>query len=563
VILKEAASLVKGMDTGKNDRFLRLWFEVSSASFLSKSENGVDVVSPFKWVPYKKGGTFRKWYGNIDHVIEWRNDGRTVKGFEKSNIRNKQHYFKSGISWTLLSSSGFGARYDEIGSVFDANSPSLYSDERIRYGILGLLNSNFASKILGFINPTLAFQKGDVEVIPFSKKLLGDDLSALVKSSVEAARFDWIRHEEQSDCFKVVLRNVSTVDAYLEQEIGKYESIMFKLHEAEEKVNLIVGNIYKVESSICAEVPLQRITAFEKELDRKSLAKLNTQLKRDSKTGLVTNYEELTLPFKRDIILQQFISYAVGCMMGRYSLDAEGLVLANAGDTLAQYAVKTGKAAGDWAFAPDEDGILPVLAGEYFPDDVVGEFRTFLRAAFGEAHFVENLAFVEECIGKDIRSYFVRDFYKDHVQRYKKRPIYWMFQSPGKHFRALVYLHRYRPDTVGRLLNDYLRPFIDRLNTERHNAQALVDDAGSSASASNAARKTIETANAAIRDCEVYQKDLLELARQRIDLDLDDGVLVNYNKMGGAVEVIGGVNDAKGRKKVEGFDWVDWDWGEG
>jgi hypothetical protein len=237
------------------------------------------------------------------------------------------------------------------------------------------------------------------------------------------------------------------------------------------------------------------------------------------------------------------------------------LVLANAGDTLAQYAAKTGKAVGAWTFAPDEDGILPVLAGEYFPDDVVGEFRTFLRAAFGEAHFVENLAFVEECIGKDIRSYFVRDFYKDHVQRYKKRPIYWMFQSPGKHFRALVYLHRYRPDTVGRLLNDYLRPFIDRLNTERHNAQALVDDAGSSASASNAARKTIETANAAIRDCEVYQKDLLELARRKIDLDLDDGVLVNYNKMGGAVEVIGGVNDAKGRKKVEGFDWVDWDWG--
>jgi hypothetical protein len=136
-----------------------------------------------------------------------------------------------------------------------------------------------------------------------------------------------------------------------------------------------------------------------------------------------------------------------------------------------------------------------------------------------------------------------------------------MFQSPGKHFRALVYLHRYRPDTVGRLLNDYLRPFIDRLNTERHNAQALVDDAGSSASASNAARKTIETANAAIRDCEVYQKDLLELARRKIDLDLDDGVLVNYNKMGGAVETITGVNDAKGRSKVVGFDWVDWDWG--
>jgi hypothetical protein len=511
---------------------------------------------------YNNGGDATYWSRSIDEVVKWDKTSKEVYA-SHGGLTKSKFWKKYGITWNNISANFYPFRYKASNFEYSSAAPTIIlEDEAHVYAALSVLNSSIAHEVLSTINPTLNSLVGDVMKVPFIEDLNGG-LGELSKFCVlETQRINSLS-ETDLDFSKNQLMGQGVFDlrGTVEVECRKLSNSFISLHKSHEMSNDLVLKKFDLENELKKGIRFEKVTILQQELDRKSLAKLNTQLKRDPKTGLVTNYEELTLPFKRDIILQQFISYAVGCMMGRYSLDAEGLVLANAGDTLVQYAEKVGKEKEAWTFAPDEDGILPVLAGEYFPDDVVGEFRTFLRAAFGEAHFVENLAFVEECIGKDIRSYFVRDFYKDHVQRYKKRPIYWMFQSPGKHFRALVYLHRYRPDTVGRLLNDYLRPFIDRLNTERHNAQAVVDDAGSSASASNAARKTIETANAAIRDCEVYQKDLLELARQRIDLDLDDGVLVNYNKMGGAVEVIVGVNDAKGRKKVKGFDWVDWDWG--
>jgi hypothetical protein len=560
--LEDFGKVRQGFQTGDNNRYIKLWHEISIIKLELRANSQEDVEkSKSKFVPYNKGGAFRKWFGNNEYVVAFDNETYALLMKSGNNLPSRDLYFKEGLTWTDVSSGSMATRYNPSGFTFSSTGPSAFPPNYMINSVLGILNSSLCSEILKVVAPTIHFSVGDIRKIPMRYDLLSDsDTSELVGKLIHLAKKDWDTTESSWDFSKFDFNERILIKEWLKKYSSERKQEFCTTHNLEEINNTNVPKkyTYAVES---VRVPLQDITILQQELDRKALAKLNTQLKRDPKTGLVTNYEELVLPFKRDIILQQFISYAVGCMMGRYSLDAEGLVLANAGDTLAQYAAKTGKAAGAWTFAPDEDGILPVLAGEYFPDDVVGEFRTFLRAAFGEAHFVENLAFVEECIGKDIRSYFVRDFYKDHVQRYKKRPIYWMFQSPGKHFRALVYLHRYRPDTVGRLLNDYLRPFIDRLNTERHNAQALVDDAGSSASASNAARKTIETANAAIRDCEVYQKDLLELARQRIDLDLDDGVLVNYNKMGGAVEVIGGVNDVKGRKKVEGFDWVDWDWG--
>jgi hypothetical protein len=551
----DLTTIKSGIMTGKDDCFLRKWYEVGDRNSNLKRENDTT------WHKFNKGMGYQKWYQENTFVINFKNSGIAFQEY-KSNIgylnyrlRDPSLHYQPGISWSDVGSSLPSFRYQDAGILFAARSPMVFIDNK---AYVSYLNSKFIKSVIDLFNPTLTINVNDVEIIPAvieeETKLIDFANNAIVIT------LEYFKTIETTWDFST---NSLISGKLLQKSVVDYErrwsSDFKRLHSVEEKVNLLVSSA--VEIALEPSQEIEDITILQQELDRKALAKLNKKLKRDPVTGLVTNYDELELPFKRDVILQQFISYAVGCMMGRYSLDKEGLVLANAGDTLVQYAEKVGKEKEAWTFAPDEDGILPVLAGEYFSDDVVGEFRKFLRAAFGEAHFVENLAFVEECIGKDIRSYFVRDFYKDHTQRYKKRPIYWMFQSPGKHFRALVYLHRYRPDTVGRLLNDYLRPYIDRLNTERHNAQAVVDDAGSSASASNAARKTIETANAAIRDCEVYQKDLLELARQRIDLDLDDGVLVNYNKMGGAVEVITGVNDVKGRKKVRGFDWVDWDWG--
>jgi hypothetical protein len=321
--------------------------------------------------------------------------------------------------------------------------------------------------------------------------------------------------------------------------------------------------LYNIVSEESPYIPLQDITILQSELDRKALAKLNKKLKRDPATGLVTNYDELELPFKRDEIMAQFVSYAVGCMLGRYSLDKEGLILANAGDTLGEYAERVGKPEAEWTFAPDADGILPVLAGDFFEDDIVGRFRAFLLAAFGEAHFSENLAFVEECLGHDIRKYFVKYFYKDHVKRYKKRPIYWLFSSPKGHFQALVYLHRYTPDTVNQLLNDYLRPYVDKLEARRAAAVRVQDNAASSSRDKVAADRTIKDCDAALADCRAYERDTLyPLALRRLPLDLDDGVLVNYNKLGDAVLTVSGLNDKKKRKQVEGFEWVAFEWGE-
>ena len=220
----------------------------------------------------------------------------------------------------------------------------------------------------------------------------------------------------------------------------------------------------------------------------------------------------------------------------------------------------------DWeglTFQPDEDGILPVLAGDYFHDDIVGRCKTFIKAAFGPEHYAENLRFVEETIGRELRDYFVKDFYKDHVQRYKKRPIYWLFSSGGKTkpFQALMYLHRYTKDTVNLLLNNYLRPYVLKLEAELEAAERLALNEAATGGDRAAARKTITDNRQAIADCKAYERDILyPLAQRRLELDLDDGVLVNYNKMGKAVLEIKGVNDAAKRKKVMAFDWVDVEW---
>jgi len=542
----------EGVGTRNDARFIRFFWEISSKS----------VGREKAWIKTDKAGGAYRWFNKYRHVLKWENDGYEIRNYRnpdgslKSRPQNTQFFYKEALSWGKVTSGDRAFRFREEGFGFNDAAPSIFGSEL--KPVLGLLNSTAIDSLIEIKGATINLTLGIIKELPV---VAVDDVTIqAVNACIENTRRGFSQLETVFDFSgELYGNNFTRLNDWILYREKKSVQTLALIHESEELINKYF--IQKLSlKEVGYEFSFSKFNIFQSLLDVEELEKLNDKLKRDPATGLVTNYDELELPFKRDVILQQFVSYAVGCMLGRYSLDKEGLILANAGDTLKEYAEKVGKGEAEWTFAPDEDGILPVLAGEYFPDDIVGRFRVFLRSAFGEAHFVENLAFVEECIGKDIRSYFVKDFYKDHVKRYKKRPIYWMFQSPGKHFRALVYLHRYQPDTVGRLLNDYLRPFIDRLTTERAGAQQVKDDAGSTAAASNAATKTIEYANQALRDCEAYQKDLLELARRRIDLDLDDGVLVNYNKMGDAVEVITGVNDAKGRKKVAGFDWVEWVW---
>jgi type II restriction/modification system DNA methylase subunit YeeA len=236
-----------------------------------------------------------------------------------------------------------------------------------------------------------------------------------------------------------------------------------------------------------------------------------------------------------------FLSYAVGCMMGRYSPDHPGLILANAGDTLREFLEKVGKPLAELTFAPDEDGIIPVLDGEWFEDDIVARTRDFLRATFGEATLRENLRFLEDSLGKDLRKYFLNDFYKDHLQTYKKRPIYWIFSSPKKGFSALVYLHRYTRDTVNGVLNRYLRDYLHKLRARIQHLEHAWASAESTRE-KTAARKESEALKKTLRECEEYEREtLLPLAQQRIELDLDDGVKVNYLKLGDALAPVTGL----------------------
>jgi hypothetical protein len=262
------------------------------------------------------------------------------------------------------------------------------------------------------------------------------------------------------------------------------------------------------------------------------------------------------LVFKETEVFAQFMSYAVGCMFGRYSLDKEGLILANQGETLEDYLTKLEKSKDQLSFTPDDDNIIPVLDDEWFEDDITGRFYAFLKASFGTANFDKNLAFVEECLGKDVRKYFVKDFYNDHIKRYKKRPIYWMFSSPKGSFNVLIYMHRYTPDTLNKILNGYLIEYREKLNTRMEHLDHLI--VSGSSTEQTKAQKEKDKLKLVLIELQEYERETLRpLAIERINIDLDEGVLVNYNKFGRAIKDVAGLNDTKTKKKVREFDWID------
>ena len=538
--LKEVGVGKNGITTGSNERFLRSWYEVGFSTLSMKAlENG-----DHKWIPYRKGGPFKKWYGNDHLYLNWKNGGIELMNSSNSIVRNQNYFFRKGITWSLTGSRGFGARLCDNGGAFDVNGMTFFpAEEKDLMTVLGLLNTKIVENLLELINPTLAFQSGNIESLPL---LIGEDLRDEISviseqcidlvMKIDSGNEASIRFENNG---LIVSDNEKISDALKEfQELCKER--LFSLKAKEELLNKLFIDYFSLGKDFSPIVGFDKITELEDEFSYKG-------------SNLELNIKE---------VLAQFISYAVGCMMGRYSLDKDGLILANAGEGLPEYWSRTGTDPDTATFLPDEDGIIPLLAEDYFPDDVAGRFRRFLEAAFGPEQFEANLQFLEKALGRDIRSYFVREFYKDHLKRYKKRPIYWLFSSPGKHFQALVYVHRYRPDTVSRLLNDYVRDFIRKLEAQRITLVEITLKADGSPREQTQAQKDIDQIDTILEDVRQYERDILyPLAARKLPLDLDDGVLVNYNKMGRAVLTVTSLNDAKARKKVEGFDWVDFDWG--
>ncbi|MDN2582998.1 BREX-1 system adenine-specific DNA-methyltransferase PglX [Aquibium sp. ELW1220] len=528
-LLSQLGTCKNGMTTGDNDRFMRAWHEVSLRSMKTDATNQSDSKSSgCTWFPYSKGGEFRRWYGNNDFVLNWKNNGAALKSNKpKSILRNPNFYFHDALTWSLTSSAHFGARDRGAGALFDVNGMSGFFDNN-KHGVLALLNSSVSTQILKIINPTMAFQSGDIERIPVAEAAKTEGVKALTRQAVLITRSDWDAFETSWEFTALPLlspdHRAGTLEATYIALRAHWQSMTDEMQRLEEENNRIFIDAYGLQDELTPEVPIEEITltcnpAYRYGVKGKE-GERETRLRADT--------------------MAEFLSYAVGCMFGRYSLDAPGLILANQGETLADYLSRVSEP----SFLPDEDNVIPVLDADWFADDIVDRFRKFLRVTFGEAHFRENLAFIEAQIG-DIRKYFKRGFYDDHVKRYKKRPIYWMFSSPKGTFQALIYMHRYRPDTVSVLLNDYLREFIRKLEAERARLEKLSDDPAATQTQRTKALKEVGVIAKQLAELEEWEREVIfPLAQAKIEIDLDDGVKRNYPLFGAALKPIKGLEAA-------------------
>lgn len=544
----------KGMVTADNNRFIRKWYEVAQQqigfNFNDKEEAG---KSHKKWFPYHCGGYFRKWAGLLDSIVNFQNNGYELLNMKGngyvtgSTNHNLEYIFKKAIVWNRISSSKLSARFSNEGSLFDDASPfvSIFDEDNYPY-MIGYLNSIVSYEITKIISPTLTFQSGDIQKLPIimsTSQTIIDNINNIIKCLISTSRKDWDSRETSWD-FKHLriagreLRAIGRLNEICELWRQEAARDFFALHHNEEELNRIFIDIYGLQDELTPEVELKDVTILQQELRRDKLSELNSKIRHitnadtalsdaDRQQIIAENAALLTADyFDPAELVKQLISYAVGCMMGRYSLDIDGLVIANQGDSLSEYKRQISAP----SYQPDADGIIPVLEDELFTDDIVGRFREFIAVAYGEEHYAENIAFIEATLEKDIRKYFIKDFYNDHIKRYKKRPIYWLFSSPKRNFNALIYMHRYTPDMVAMLLDNYMREYRSKLDSKRMNHHGITLNPSVSAAEVNKSRKEMERIDLILSELKQYEVTLQDAALKRTEIDLDDGVRVNYSK---------------------------------
>ena len=541
VLLRTVADPKKGLATTDNNRFLRLWFECELNRFGAGFKNAEAArSSQKKWFPLNKGGAFRKWYGNHEYAINWKDDGAELKnavieryngGSYTKEIRSEDKYFKDGITWSALTSSTSSFRKTDCGALFDSAGSTMIPRNKGEE-VLGLLNSPIVKEILTVINPTLNYGAGTVANIPVLFVKESSMIQSNVTELVLTAQDDWNASESSWDFTHPPLfkpnQNANNLSLAYASVRSRWQNIIAKAQRLEEENNRIFIDAYGLQDELTPEVPLKEITLT-----------CNPHYRYDGKK----TEAELEALLLADT-MREFISYAVGCMFGRYALEKPGLILANQGETFADYL----KAIPEPSFPADDDNVIPMLDGEWFTDDISERFKTFLKVTFGTEHYDDNLAFIENALGKKgkplkIRNYFLKEFYTDHVKRYKKRPIYWLFSSPKGSFNALVYMHRYRPETVGIVLNDYLRNFRTKLASRLDNEQALAADAGASKTDKTKALKETERLKKMLTELEDWEREVLfPLAAEKVEIDLDDGVKHNYPLFGKALKKIPGLS---------------------
>ena len=451
-----------------------------------------------KYFPYNKGGDFRLWYGNLQEVLWFDANGREAMNRMTGHRENggKDFYFKKGITWSFISSSRFGVRSRPSGSLFDVAGSTLFvNEDKIYYYVLGFLCSLVCNYILGALNPTLNYQAGNIKSLPLCFDRM-NDVNSLAENNVELSKQDWDSFETSWDFKKHPLLNgEKTIEKAFEKWSDECETRFNTLKANEEELNRIFIEIYGLQDELTPEVEDKDVTVRKADLQRE---------------------------------IKSLISYAVGCMFGRYSLDVEGLAYAGGEWDSSKYTT----------FIPDADNCIPVTDEEYFEDDIVGLFCGWLKKVYGSETLEENLDFIASALGNKgktsreiIRNYFLSDFIKDHIRIYQKRPIYWLFDSGKQNgFKALVYMHRWNADTIGNMRVEYLHRMQTVYEKELARMKEIIDNSTDSKEIS-AASKRKEKLQKQLKETKDYDAMIAHLALSRIDIDLDDGVKVNYEKV--------------------------------
>ncbi len=506
--LSKFAEPKSGLSTTDNKRFLRHWFEVSNKNIGFNINSVKETVhSDKKWYPYNKGGRFRRWYGNRKYLVNWYKNGLEIKeaakGATGGRIVNPEYYFKESISWSSLSSGLLSVRYSESGFIFDSKGSSCFSEENLLY-YLGFLNTKVAMEFLKILSPTLDFNPGSIAKLP-TKIYNSVVVKDLVTTNIKLSKSDWDSFETSWDFEKhPILKFPSET---IESSFKQWESFagkqFYQLKENEVELNRIFIEIYGLQDELTPEVADEDVTVRKADLERD---------------------------------IKSFISYAVGCTFGRYSLDEDGLIYAGGEFDSTRYQ----------SFESDEDNILPILPGAYFEDDIVNRFIKFVEVTYGTETLEENLQYVADAIGRRknetareaIRRYFLNNFYKDHVQTYKKHPIYWLFTSgKEKAFNCLIYMHRYDKTTLSRIRTDYLHEVQTRYESIKQDLQSVIEGDGTAKEIRDA-KKGLKDVEKKIDELKKYDEKLHHMADMQIEIDLDDGVKVNYKKFEGLVAKI-------------------------
>ena len=500
--LGEMAKVAKGIDTGNNDVFLRAWFEVEYSNIGFGVRTSTEAVhGGQRWFPYNKGGDFRKWYGNQFWVVDWQNDGYRIKTSGAGTIRNKAYFFAESITWTDVSSGKFGVRFSPKGFIFDNSGSSIFCSPKNQLFILAFLSTKVASTLTKYLNPTLHFQVGNMVDLPLALSGEMERMQSLVSDNISSAQEDWDDFETSwsFSCHPLVkyASGISTISSAYSAWADHGDQRFRQMQANEDELNRMFINHYGLEDELTPDVPDGDIT----------LRRADEM--RDAKS---------------------FLSYFVGCLMGRYSLDDDGL--AYAGGAWDQTRYQT--------FEPVVDGVVLFTDDRYFESDVISRLAAFLTVLYGPDMLEENMQWLAERVDRRteddavtrLRRYFMQEFFKDHCKVYSKRPIYWLFDSgPQKGFRALLYLHRYHPDTIARVRLEYLQPLQRRVAEEMHQLEGR----RAALNLSRVERQMIEARLDVLRsrqeECVRYDQVLADLANQQMTLDLDDGVKINYARL--------------------------------